>query len=72
MVRGLRVSALLTAGLVAAAGAGGQSAVGALTASSQAPQRAATAWLNGVSATSASNVWAVGAFGHADGAAPLI
>jgi len=72
MVRRLRVRAALTAGLLVVAVGGGQAAIGAVAAPSKAPHRVATAWLNGVSATSAHDVWAVGAFGHADGSAPLI
>lgn len=71
-VRALRAGAVLTAGLITAAIGAGQSTAGALAAPATAPARATTAWLNGVSATSASNVWAVGAFGHAGGSAPLI
>jgi hypothetical protein len=63
------VGAALTAGLLAAAVGGGQAVIAA---PAKAPHRVATAWLNGVSATSAHDVWAVGAFGHADGSAPLI
>ena len=69
MVRQLLVSAALTAGLLAAAVGGGQAAIGA---PAKAPHRVVTAWLNGVSGTSAHDVWAVGAFGYADGSAPLI
>lgn len=69
MVRRFRAGAALAAGLLAAAVGGGQAAIAA---PAKVPHRVATAWLNGVSATSASDVWAVGAFGHADGAAPLI
>jgi hypothetical protein len=75
MRKRLLVTATLTAGLLAAAaGAGGigaAQAAPALAAASK-PRPASAAWLYGVSATSRTNAWAVGAFDHADGFTTLI
>jgi hypothetical protein len=68
MLRRILVATVLAAGLLSLISAG-RPPVGRAAA---APRPVRAAWLYGVSATSATNVWAVGAFGHADGAAPLI
>jgi hypothetical protein len=68
-LRPILITATLTAGLLAAAGSTG--AGNALAAPTSAPRQASTAWLNDVSASSRTNLWAVGAFYDANGVAPL-
>lgn len=72
MFRRLRVGATLATGLVAVAASGALPVGRVLAAPVSGPRPATAAWLEGVSATSGRNAWAVGAFGHADGAAELI
>ena len=79
MFRSLRVGGALAAGLMIVAAGGAQSASRVLAAPGSVPRPVAAAWLEGVSATSGRNVWAVGAFGRdygkngvAHGAEPLI
>lgn len=72
MFRRLRVGVTLAAGLVAVAASGALPAGRVLAAPGSVPRPVSAAWLEGVSATSGRNAWAVGAFGHADGAAELI
>jgi hypothetical protein len=72
MSRRLRVGATLATGLVAVAACGWLPAGRVLAAPGSAPRPVTAAWLEGVSATSGRNAWAVGAFGHAGGDAELI
>lgn len=72
MFRRHQVGATLATGLVAVAACGGLPAGRALAARGSAPRPVTAAWLYGVSATSGSNAWAVGGFGHAGGDAELI
>ncbi len=71
MLRRLRIPVALTAGLLALA-CGGEPAGGTLAAPRSAPHPVTAAWLYGVSATSGTNAWAVGAFNHAGGYATLV
>ena len=72
MLRRLRFGATLASGLVAVAASGGLPPARVLAAPASAPRPVTVAWLQGVSATSGRNAWAVGAFGHARGAGELI
>jgi len=72
MFRRLRVGATLATGLVAVTAIGGLPADRVLAVPGSAPRPVTAAWLEGVSATSGRNAWAVGAFGLAGGAAELI
>jgi hypothetical protein len=66
------VIATVAGGLLAVAAGGAQPVAGALAAPGSAPRPVAAAWLEGVTAISGRNVWAVGGFRHAGGAEPLI
>jgi hypothetical protein len=72
MLRRLLIAVVLVTGLLTVATAGRPAAGHAATVPRLAARSVTSGWLYGVSATSATNVWAVGAFPHADGYASLV